>query len=34
MASSMCAMIASAARWVEPVAHPHYLGLDAYPTAA
>jgi N6-L-threonylcarbamoyladenine synthase len=28
------AMIASAARWVEPVAHPDYLGLDAYPTAA
>jgi N6-L-threonylcarbamoyladenine synthase len=28
------AMIASAARWVEPVAHPEYLGLDAYPTAA
>ena len=28
------AMIASAARWVEPVAHPGYLGLDAYPTAA
>jgi hypothetical protein len=27
-------MIASAARWVEPVAHPEYLGLDAYPTAA
>jgi N6-L-threonylcarbamoyladenine synthase len=28
------AMIASAARWVEPVEHPRYLGLDAYPTAA
>jgi tRNA N6-adenosine threonylcarbamoyltransferase len=28
------AMIASAARWVEPVAYPGYLGLDAYPTAA
>jgi N6-L-threonylcarbamoyladenine synthase len=28
------AMIASAARWVEPVAFPDYLGLDAYPTAA
>ena len=28
------AMIASAARWVEPVAFPGYLGLDAYPTAA
>ena len=26
------AMIASAARWVEPVAFPHYLGLDAYAT--
>jgi N6-L-threonylcarbamoyladenine synthase len=26
------AMIASAARWVEPVAHPHYLALDAYAT--
>ena len=28
------AMIASAARWVEPVAYPGYRGLDAYPTAA
>jgi len=28
------AMIASAARWVEPVPYPGYLGLDAYPTAA
>jgi N6-L-threonylcarbamoyladenine synthase len=28
------AMIASAARWVEPVAFPGYLALDAYPTAA
>jgi len=28
------AMIASAARWVEPVPFPGYLGLDAYPTAA
>jgi N6-L-threonylcarbamoyladenine synthase len=28
------AMIASAARWVEPIEHPGYLGLDAYPTAA
>jgi tRNA N6-adenosine threonylcarbamoyltransferase len=28
------AMIASAARWVEPVPFPAYLGLDAYPTAA
>ncbi len=28
------AMIGSAARWVEPVAFPGYLGLDAYPTAA
>ena len=28
------AMIASAARWVQPVEHPRYLGLDAYPTAA
>ena len=28
------AMIASAARWVEPVALPGYLGLDAYATAA
>ena len=26
------AMIASAARWVEPVAFPDYLGLDAYAT--
>jgi len=28
------AMIGSAARWVEPVPFPAYLGLDAYPTAA
>jgi N6-L-threonylcarbamoyladenine synthase len=28
------AMIASAARWVEPRPFPAYLGLDAYPTAA
>ncbi len=28
------AMIGSAARWVEPVAFPGYLALDAYPTAA
>ncbi len=28
------AMIASAARWVEPVPFPGYLDLDAYPTAA
>jgi N6-L-threonylcarbamoyladenine synthase len=28
------AMIGSAARWVEPVAFPHYLALDAYATAA
>ncbi|MGH2969624.1 MAG: tRNA (adenosine(37)-N6)-threonylcarbamoyltransferase complex transferase subunit TsaD, partial [Solirubrobacteraceae bacterium] len=28
------AMIGSAARWVEPVRFPGYLGLDAYPTAA
>jgi N6-L-threonylcarbamoyladenine synthase len=28
------AMIGSAARWVEPIAFPGYLGLDAYPTAA
>jgi N6-L-threonylcarbamoyladenine synthase len=28
------AMIASAARWVEPVPFPGYLALDAYPTAA
>jgi len=28
------AMIGSAARWVEPVEFPGYLGLDAYPTAA
>ena len=28
------AMIASAARWVQPVPFPGYLGLDAYPTAA
>jgi N6-L-threonylcarbamoyladenine synthase len=28
------AMIGSAARWVEPVPFPGYLGLDAYPTAA
>jgi tRNA N6-adenosine threonylcarbamoyltransferase len=27
------AMIASAARWVEPVPHPGYLALDAYATA-
>ena len=27
------AMIGSAARWVEPVAFPGYLGLDAYPTS-
>jgi N6-L-threonylcarbamoyladenine synthase len=26
------AMIASAARWVEPLRHPDYLGLDAYAT--
>ena len=26
------AMIASAARWLEPVPYPHYLGLDAYAT--
>jgi N6-L-threonylcarbamoyladenine synthase len=24
------AMIGSAARFVEPLAYPHYLGLDAY----
>jgi N6-L-threonylcarbamoyladenine synthase len=28
------AMIASAARWVEPIAFPGYLALDAYATAA
>jgi N6-L-threonylcarbamoyladenine synthase len=28
------AMIASAARWVQPVPFPGYLGLDAYPVAA
>ncbi|HEV2784744.1 MAG TPA: tRNA (adenosine(37)-N6)-threonylcarbamoyltransferase complex transferase subunit TsaD [Solirubrobacteraceae bacterium] len=28
------AMIGSAARWVEPLAFPGYLALDAYPTAA
>jgi len=28
------AMIASAARWVQPVPFPGYLDLDAYPTAA
>jgi len=28
------AMIGSAARWVDPVPFPGYLGLDAYPTAA
>jgi N6-L-threonylcarbamoyladenine synthase len=28
------AMIASAARWVTPLEFPHYLGLDAYATAA
>jgi N6-L-threonylcarbamoyladenine synthase len=28
------AMIGSAARWVEPIAFPGYLGIDAYPTAA
>jgi N6-L-threonylcarbamoyladenine synthase len=28
------AMIASAARFVEPVAYPHYLGLDAYATSS
>jgi N6-L-threonylcarbamoyladenine synthase len=27
------AMIASAARWVEPLAFPDYLALDAYPTS-
>ncbi len=27
------AMIGSAARWVEPIPFPGYLGLDAYPTA-
>jgi N6-L-threonylcarbamoyladenine synthase len=27
------AMIGSAARWVEPVPHPEYLGLDAYATS-
>ena len=27
------AMIASAARWVEPVPHPDYLALDAYATS-
>jgi N6-L-threonylcarbamoyladenine synthase len=27
------AMIASAARWVEPVPFPGYLALDAYATA-
>ena len=26
------AMIASAARWVDPVPYPDYLGLDAYAT--
>ena len=26
------AMIASAARWVAPLAHPEYLALDAYPS--
>ena len=26
------AMIASAARWVEPLPFPDYLGLDAYAT--
>jgi N6-L-threonylcarbamoyladenine synthase len=26
------AMIASAARWVEPIAFPGYLALDAYAT--
>jgi N6-L-threonylcarbamoyladenine synthase len=28
------AMIGSAARWVQPLAFPNYLALDAYPTAA
>ena len=28
------AMIASAARWVDPIPYPGYLALDAYPTAA
>jgi N6-L-threonylcarbamoyladenine synthase len=28
------AMIASAARWVEPMPFPAYLGLDAYATGA
>jgi N6-L-threonylcarbamoyladenine synthase len=28
------AMIASAARFAEPLAYPHYLGLDAYASAA
>jgi tRNA N6-adenosine threonylcarbamoyltransferase len=28
------AMIASAARFVEPVAYPGYLGLDAYASTA
>ena len=27
------AMIASAARWVEPAAFPDYLALDAYATS-
>jgi N6-L-threonylcarbamoyladenine synthase len=27
------AMIGSAARWVDPVPHPEYLGLDAYATS-
>ena len=26
------AMIGSAARWVDPIPHPHYLALDAYAT--
>ena len=28
------AMIASAARWVEPVPYPDFLALDAYATGA
>jgi N6-L-threonylcarbamoyladenine synthase len=28
------AMIASAARYVEPLPYPRYLGLDAYASAA
>ena len=36
-ASDLCtdnaAMIASAARWVDPIPFPDYLALDAYPTA-